>query len=221
MSKFLAPIHDQLFGCMLLVNERLSLLITEAMTRWSAPAEEAQAMAWEEYGSPLPSSTRLSDVIDPEDIHGWLLRRLILVECREAAFVAYLAEKVGDKAYALGEEIYEKDGKRAGKEEKERVGKIESPAELYPCLYRHLLNGMPCDDVNEVILNTDQIYRWKKNQIPQRESWKKTSVNPQKMENLYVAWAKGFFSAFEPEFKTTILFNEEENIVQITFEKME
>lgn len=220
MSKFLAPIHDQLFGCMLLVNERLSLLITGAITRWGAPAEEAQAMAWEEYGRPLPSTTRLSDVIDPEDIHGWLWRRLILVECREAAFVAYLAEKVGDEAYTMGEEVYEKDGKRSGKEEKKRMGKIETPAELYPCLYRHLLNGMPCDNVDEVILDTDQIYCWRKNQVPQREAWKKTPVDAQKMEKLYLAWTNGFFSAFEPEFKTTILFNKTENFIQFTFEKM-
>lgn len=221
MSKFLAPIHDQLFGRMLLVNERLSLLITEAITRWGAAAEEAQAMAWEEYGRPLPSTTRLSEVIDLEDIHGWLLRSLIVVECREAAFVAYLAEKVGDAAYALGEEIYEKDGKKAGKEEKERIGKVESPAELYRCLYRHLLNGMPCDEVDEVLLHTERIYQWKKNQVPQREAWKRTSVDPQKMEKLYIAWSKGFFSAFEPEFKTTIAFDEKENFVQFTFEKMD
>lgn len=221
MSKFLAPIHDQLFGCMLLVNERLSLLITEAITRWGAPAEEAQAMAWEEYGRPLPSDTRLSDVIDLEDIHGWLWRRLILVECREASFVAYLSEKVGNEAYIMGEEIYEKDGQRAGKAEKERMGEIESPAELYRCLYRHLLNGMPCDNVDEVILDTNQIYQWKKIQMPQREAWQKTSVDVAKMQKLYTAWAKGFFSAFEPEFKTTISFDEVNHFIQFTFEKME
>jgi|GEM_PF-3390884 hypothetical protein len=204
MSAQLAPIHEQLFWKMHIVNARIKVMIIEAINRWGSAAEEAQWMAWEEYGKPLSPDIPLADVIDTQDIHGWLLRRLTLVESREAAFVMYLAERVGEEAFKLGEEVYFQDGQRIGLQEKGEIGQISSPEELYYSLYKYLLNGMPCDNVDEVIERNEKIYRWKKHFFPQRKTWERLHIDSAKMEKMYTEWARGFFGVFEPEFETII-----------------
>ena len=217
MSSFLAPIHEHLFWKIQKVNERASLLVTAALSRWGSEDEEAEWMAWDDCGKPLGPTTRLADVIDMNDIHGWLLKRITIVECREAAFFAYLADKVGNEAYELAKEVYQKDGLRVGLEERERVGVDCSPSQLYHSLYRYILNGMPCDDIDVVLEESDKVFRWKKTVVPQRASWRRTAVDMEKMEEVYATWVKAFFSAFEPEFKVTDERRGEERY--LTFEK--
>ena len=203
MSAFLMPIHEEFFWKLKEVNERMNLLVSEGMVRWGAATEEAQWMAWEDYGQPLPRHVQLDKVIDKENIHGWLYERLLRVECREAAFMNYLAERVGDAAYEMGKEVYFEDGLREGRIEKSRAGRVSSALEIYKKLRYHLLNGMPCDQIDEIREDSPEICRIHKKTIPQREAWKRTLVDPSKMEEMYLSWITGFFSAFEPEYVMT------------------
>ncbi len=204
MSSFLMPIHEEFFWKLKEVNERMNLLVSEGMLRWSEATEEAQWMAWEDYGQPLARHVQLDKVIDKENIHGWLHERLLRVECREAAFMAYLAERVGQEAYEMGKEIYFEDGLREGRIEKSRTGIVSSPLEIYKKLRYHLLNGMPCDQIDEVLEDSPEVCHIHKNTIPQREAWRRTNVDALQMEEMYLTWMKGFYSAFEPGYLMTV-----------------
>ena len=182
----------------------MNLLVSEGMLRWSEATEEAQWMAWEDYGQPLARHVQLDKVIDKENIHGWLHERLLRVECREAAFMAYLAERVGQEAYEMGKEIYFEDGLREGRIEKSRTGIVSSPLEIYKKLRYHLLNGMPCDQIDEVLEDSPEVCHIHKNTIPQREAWRRTNVDALQMEEMYLTWMKGFYSAFEPGYLMTV-----------------
>ena len=200
MSAFLAPIHQWLFNKIQKVNDRTELILEEARARYGDNAEEAQALAWESFGAPLASETSLADVIDHANIHGWLSRQVNGAECREAAVIAELVRLQGSKAYEWIGEIFEQTGRQSGKRARVEIGDDASPQKLYKALQNDLLNGMPCDDIDEIIQSDKKGLSWLQKMIPQRKAWRRTDADEVELDILYQKWLIGFFSGLAPEY---------------------
>lgn len=200
MSAFLAPIHQWLFNKIQKVNDRTELILEEARARYGDNAEEAQALAWESFGAPLTSDTSLADAIDHANIHGWLSRQVNGAECREVAVIAELARWQGRKVYEWIGEIFLQTGKKSGKKASEEMGDDINPQKLYKALQNDLLNGMPCDDIDEIIQSDEKGFRWRQKMIPQRKAWKRTDADEIELDILYQKWLIGFFSGLAPDY---------------------
>ena len=53
------------------------------------------------------------------------------------------------------EKVYKGQGIIAAKEIKSNGDSLETPEQLYKCMNDYVLDGMPCDRVNEVVLNEE------------------------------------------------------------------
>lgn len=200
MSAFLAPIHQWLFNKIQKVNDRTELILAQARARYGDNAEEAQALAWESFGTPLAPETLLADVIDHTNIHGWLSRQVSGAECREAAIVNELVHQQGDRVYEWLGEIFEQTGRQSGEQARVEIGDDISPQRLYKALQNNLLNGMPCDDIDEIVQSDETGMSWRQKIIPQCKAWKRAGAEDEEMDILYQKWLVGFFFALAPEY---------------------
>ena len=204
MSAFLAPIHQWLFNKIQKVNDRTELILAEARARYGDSAEEAQALAWESFGAPLAPDTSLADVIDHANIHGWLSRQVNGAECREAVVISELVRCQGSKAYEWVGEVFEQTGRQSGEQARVEIGDDINPQKLYKALQNDLLNGMPCDDIDEIIRSDEKRFGWRQKMIPQRKAWKRTDADETELDILYQKWLIGFFAGLAPEYSFTV-----------------
>jgi len=88
----------------------------------------------------------LEDVIDSTNIHGWLQECINIVEKR----LAYTTTTLLSKGYTIDSLV------KAIVPNLENSNKsITTAVDAYGLLDTYLLNGMPCDGVNKVILDTE------------------------------------------------------------------
>lgn len=140
MSAFLGPIHTWLYNKILLQNAMTDAIAAYAEEKgWSKGLSEKLDSR---YGT--LETGNLEDNINTDNIHGWLQERVSLVENRLAYAVTTLLEEDSTRL----EEI-----KQAVKE----FGKSHSTSgnlsvkQAYEHLENTLLNGMPCDRVNQLV----------------------------------------------------------------------
>jgi hypothetical protein len=149
MSAFLAPIHNWLYNKIKFQDE-LVKYITEFVERKGYEAELLSQMD-QRYG--VLESGELADIIDENDIHGWLQERITVVENRLAFLITIVTEKHPDRIMDIDDAVYE-FGKRHA------VENGASVKETYGYLDNLLLNGMPCDRVNNIINEDEDSIIW-------------------------------------------------------------
>lgn len=118
MSKNLGPIHFMMYE-KIKFQDKISNYITNGET--SGLDKEF----------PQVSDKPLEDLVDQENIHGWLSARIDMVENRLARAIS-LSENPEEKFYELGKIEGEKE-------------KLDSLEEVFDKLNLRLLDGMPCD----------------------------------------------------------------------------
>ncbi len=155
MSAFLGPIHYWLYNKIMLqekIVERLLSLNEE-----------------EEFVQGLDDSTvmncgiienqPLENMIDSGNIHGWLQERINIVENRLSYVVTAITKEHADRmepilerVYQVGVEVFESLN---GKEE------LNHAEQIFQLLNDMLLDGMPCDRVNEIVSSSidEVVYR--------------------------------------------------------------
>lgn len=149
MSAFLGPIHTWLFGKIKLQDELTAAILAFAEANNYMDAFPASADV--RFGT--LEAGKLADIIDESNIHGWLQERVSLVENRLAYVVTMITDEHPERIIALNEAVYE-----FGKSRTAENG--ISVKEAYGYLENILLNGMPCDHVNEVTNETDDSISW-------------------------------------------------------------
>lgn len=149
MSAFLGPIHHWLFQKIRFQDDLTSAIIYKA-----ADGEKAEALKLQ-LNSRYPEleGGQLEDLIDGGNIHGWLQERISLVENRLAFVVTALQQENPYFSRELAAASYE-----FGKAHPIESG--ISTREAYDYLENILLNGMPCDRVNEITHETPETLRW-------------------------------------------------------------
>lgn len=149
MSAFLGPIHYWLYR-----KIQLQESLTEAMLS-SIPSEEDRIDLENKlntfYG--IVERRPLEQVIDNGNIHGWLQGQIGIAERRFATAVTEILhndttqiEKLKKVAYQMGQQNPLPDANDA--------------QGVYRALNDVLLEGMPCDHVNEILEQSEQQVLW-------------------------------------------------------------
>ncbi|MFR4352282.1 MAG: hypothetical protein ACLT3H_11510 [Roseburia sp.] len=153
MSAFLGPIHHWLYRKIQLQEELTEALLT------------GQEQLNQKLDASCGAAERrpLAEVIDTDNIHGWLQEQVSVVEGRFAAAVTELLigkykdmESLKQTAHAFGRE--------------HAVVAADAP-EAFQSLSDLLLDGMPCDHVNEVLEQTDHRVAWRQKVDLHQKFW--------------------------------------------------
>ena len=135
MSLFLGKIHYWLFN-KILWFENLEEEIIKFAQENGLDVDSIRGEIESKYGKKLENKN-LEEIIDTDNIHGWLQNRIHCAEGRMAAWTSFLIEngKIGDL-----EKIYVKQAKEAADEVKSERN-VETATEIYDCMNDYILDG--------------------------------------------------------------------------------
>jgi hypothetical protein len=195
MSLFLGKIHYWLYN-KILWSEKAEKEVVQWAKVQGLPVERWVKQNVEQYGAPSGNKP-LEEIIDTSNIHGWLQERIQSAELRQAALVTYiLGENPGFMKALI--EIFEKQGKAAALE-CDTVA--DSPEGMFDALHDFILEGMPCDRVNEVISSSDNEFVWQTTTCLHTPYWEQVAGDIRNFYTLRDAWVKAFIEALNPAFE--------------------
>lgn len=185
MSAFLGPIHHWLYN-KILWHEHLLEDIYKLMPDQATTLKMASEST---YGA--PECAALETVIDGGNIHGWLQSKIQSLEYR----MAYAITK-GLEAKTITFEqlshLYHQDGEKAAKSYK---GPLDTPQDVFKALFDFLLEGMPCDRVNQPMTQDETSLTWAKRLCIHTDFWQAVKGDIEIFDALRLAWYKGFVGA--------------------------
>ncbi|WP_394522562.1 hypothetical protein [Lacrimispora sp. JR3] len=152
MSAFLGPIHIWLYHKIQFQDAMTDVILDLAEDKGFGELREKTDSR---YGK-LPEGN-LEDLVDTGNIHGWLQEKVSLVENRLAYAVTELLAKIPDSLPLMEEAICQ-----LGQSNPVESGSSAKAAFDY--LDSKLLNGMPCDHVNELVENSEDKLVWRQAQ---------------------------------------------------------
>lgn len=198
MSLFLGKIHYWLFN-KILWFEKLEDEIINLAKEEGFDVESISTEIQEKYGKKLPNKP-LEELIDTSNIHGWLQGQIHSAERRMAAWTKLLIES-DEKNYQKLEEVYKAQGIIAAKEVKAEGIFPSTPEELFNCMNDYILDGMPCDRVNEVISSDKQHIKWAQRLCVHSAIWDEIGCDVDYFYNLRNAWIKSFVNELNGEYE--------------------
>ncbi|RDY23153.1 hypothetical protein CHF27_009390 [Romboutsia maritimum] len=198
MSLFLGKIHYWLFNKILwfegLEDEIIKLAENEGLD-----IEKLSSEINSKYGEKLPNKP-LEDMIDTENIHGWLQSKIHSAEGRMAAWTTNILNNNENALVKMGN-IYISQGKKAAKEVKGSKVILTNSKEIYNSVNDYILDGMPCDRVNEVITLEDDIVEWNTRICVHKEIWDMEKGSVSTFYNLRSLWIKAFVDEVNGDFE--------------------
>lgn len=154
MSKFLGPIHYWLYS---------KIGHQEALTQ--AIANCAKASAWSEdssdYTKELPA---LETVIDEGNIHGWLQAQIADAETRYAKLLTEVLVRHDERMDTVSQVCFRFGRDNALPEDTDAV-------QAYQAFENFFVNGMPCDRVNLVTVQSAETVTWEMSQDIHAQHW--------------------------------------------------
>lgn len=187
MSKMLAPIHEGLYKKIILF-ENIERLIIEKTDRL-----EGHKILVDRFGDFVPVGD-LGEIIDHNNIHGWLQNVINVAEKRQASLVyalmnadSQLLEKVKDAYYEVGLETGQ-------------YFNATTAIEAFNGLNTVLLDGMPCDRVNKMIEQDDQAIKWQTQNCVHEENWDSQGVDVKLYYQFRQAFTNGFMKGISDQF---------------------
>ena len=197
MSLFLGKIHYWLFNKILwfegLEEEIIKLAKSEGLN-----IEKLSSEINLKYGEKLPNK-KLEEMIDTNNIHGWLQSKIHSAEGRMASWTKAILENDENSLKKL-EEVYIEQGIKAAKEAKESKTITNAP-EIYYSVNDYILDGMPCDRVNEVIISEDEKVEWKRRICVHQDIWGKEGIDVNVFYSLRSLWIKAFVNEVNNDFE--------------------
>ena len=188
MSAFLGKIHYWLFIVNLAKDEGLKI-------------EKLKMHAEERYGEKLPHKS-LEELIDHSNIHGWLQNKIHNAEGRMAFYTKTILEN-DNLSLTKIENIYKEQGIKAADEVKNEEQDIKNAQDN-----NYILDGMPCDRVNEFIELSDEKVTWKRRVCVHKETWEKEEVDVSIFYSLRNLWIEEFVKNLNNNFR--YIFSEDE-----------
>lgn len=198
MSRFLGPIHYIVFSRIKNFEQLEKNIIDKIIESCDVDISTLVEQVYKEYGSPLGDKP-LEELIDTDNIHGWLQNRIDIAETRHAVLISNLLSVYGDKVFYIMKNCYEKQGAEFGLKAKDTQDRTTAQA-LYQGIYNYLLDGMPCDQVNEIIINEKNYLKWQVRNCLHRKYWKDRDENLSCFYRLREAWIREFASNANPQF---------------------
>ncbi len=198
MSLYLGPIHYWLYNKIRILVEREQLLWEAAARIDADAAEEGREMVWQTYGAPLPDED-LAELIDADNIHGWLQRQINLAELREAACVRGLLERLGADSQKKIKDVFAAQGRQCGLAARKEGREESDAAAAYKAFAGKVLNGMPCDRWDRLEQENGKLTSWVNEGWIQSANWGKAGADSQFMAQCHEAWHAEFFKALAPQ----------------------
>ena len=197
MSLFLGKIHYWLFN-KILWFEGLEDEIIKLAEKENLDIKKISNELTLKYGEKTKSKN-LEEIIDQSNIHGWLQDKIHSSEGKMAAWTKFLLENDKNNLSKL-EKIYINQGIKAAVEVKSSKNLVTAK-DLYTSLNDYILDGMPCDMVNEVILSQDDLVKFKKRKCVHKEIWEKENLDVQIFYDLRNLWIKAFINELNDNFE--------------------
>ena len=198
MSLYLGKVHYWLFNKILwfegLENEIITLAKNEGLD-----IDKLCKNINDKYGEKT-KDIPLEEMIDTSNIHGWLQGKISSAEGRMAAWTTTVLNNNNEVTLKM-ENIYKQQGIKAAKEVKEKGIEIETAVDIFNSVNDYILDGMPCDRVNEVITSEENIIEWNRRICVHGDIWNKEQGNVDYFYKLRSLWIKTFISEINSNFE--------------------
>lgn len=211
MSLFLGKIHYWLFN-KIVWFENLEEDIIQLAKLEGLDIENLKKVIEDQYGERLPNKP-LEELIDTNNIHNWLQSQIHSAEKRMASWTKLLIDDNEENLKKL-ENIYKEQGVVAANKVTEEGKSVSKPKEIFDAMNDYILDGMPCDRVNEVISNEENKITWKSKVDVHKDIWDSIGCDVNYFYNLRNAWIKSFVSNLNNNFRY-IVENSEKSIEHI------
>ncbi|WZL74608.1 hypothetical protein QBE52_07920 [Clostridiaceae bacterium 35-E11] len=198
MSKFLGPIHHWLFTKVRLHEALEKDLITSFAQKFGQEINDFATEIANIYGTFIEDKP-LDQLIDTGNIHGWLQNQISITETRQAAFLTKVLRVYGKDAVEIALTAYKNQGTQCGTDAKFK-GETDSAPAIYKSLNNYILEGMPCDHVNNITVAEPHLVEWKNTRCLHREYWESVKADIDIMYQLRMVWIKAFVEAANADF---------------------
>lgn len=168
MSRFLSAIHYFMYNKI----QYLDWINRDLLEKFDLKEKREEVLR---YAGSLEEGN-LEDIINLENIHGWINQNISIVELGLAKTVDLILEKnnlddIKTYFYKLGLE----EGK-----------KIEKPIQVFEKLNERFLDGMPCDRALELLKEDEDGIVWRENLEIHSKFWKDKGVIYRELRNNFV-----------------------------------
>ena len=208
MSLFLGKIHYWLFNKVLWFEGLEGEIIKLAKDK-GIDVEKLEAEINSKYGVKTPNKN-LEDMIDTSNIHGWLQGKIHSAEGRMAAWTKVILENNQDYILDM-RKVYENQGVNAANEAKESLENINAET-IFNSMNDYILDGMPCDRVNEVIDSSEERIMWKRRECVHKNIWENEGILVDVFYELREHWINAFVNTMNNDYEYVKL---EDNIQSI------
>ena len=208
MSLFLGKIHYWLFNKVLWFEGLEGEIIKLAKDK-GIDVEKLEAEINSKYGAKTPNKN-LEDMIDTSNIHGWLQEKIPSAEGRMASWTKVILENNEDYILDM-RKVYEKQGVSAANEAKESLENINAET-IFNSMNDYILDGMPCDRVNEVIDSSEGSIMWKRRVCVHKNIWENEGILVDVFYELREHWINAFVNTMNNDYEYVKL---EDNIQSI------
>ena len=198
MSLFLGKVHYWLFNKVVWF-EGLEVEIINLAKDIGLDIETLSKEINEKYGAKLPN-VPLESLIDTNNIHSWLQEKIQASEGRMAAWTTKTLNYNKDASFKM-ENIYIQQGEKAAKEVHEENLEYSTASDIYNRINDYILDGMPCDRVNEIISSDESALSWRKNICTHKDIWNKETGDVKYFYKLRGLWIKAFVQAINSDFE--------------------
>lgn len=188
MSAFLGKIHYWLYNKIKL-HEKLIEEIADLAKDKGYNVEALLDESYSKYGFPVTGP--LEDNIEHSNIHGWLQEKIAGVESRLAYMVTKLLQNNIVNKEEIADIFYE-SGARTMKTLEVNEG---SPEEFFKLIFDYMLEGMPCDRVNEIVQNNENELVFKTTEDLHKAYWDAAEGDVRNFNYFVDSWINGFLSA--------------------------
>ena len=210
MSLFLGKIHYWLFN-KILWFDNLENEIVELAKAENIDISQIQAHINAKYGEKL-QNRNLEEIIDESNIHGWLQNKIHVSEGRMAAWTKFMIDNSPNNLAKI-EEVYRLQGIKAAKEVKENKSEFDAKS-MFNHLSDYLLDGMPCDRVNEVLVNEADEVKWAKRACVHKDVWSAEDMDVKVFYDLRNVWTKAFVNELDSSYEYNVADNDEYSITK-------
>ncbi|MGG7142742.1 hypothetical protein ACQPVP_04685 [Clostridium nigeriense] len=208
MSLFLGKIHYWLFN-KIVWFEDLETEIIELAKEEGLDVDNLSKEINNKYGERLPKLP-LEEMIDTSNIHGWLQDKIHSAEYRLATWTVKIMDKEEGKEKL--EDLYKDQGIKAAKEAIESGKSLNNAIDIFNTMNDYILDGMPCDRVNEVIFQEEDKVLWKRRICVHKEIWDAVNGDVNLFYELRDLWIKAFVNELNNKYKYNFLGNNEFSI---------
>lgn len=198
MSLFLGKIHYWLFN-KIQWFEILEEDIIEVAKEEGIYTYEIRDKINKRYGEKLPNKP-LEDMIDTGNIHGWLQSKINSAEGRMAAWISEIINN-SEKGINKIERVYINQGIKAAREVVAEGKSFEKAEELYNLMNDYILDGMPCDRVNEIIDSSEEMIKWTRRICVHKDIWNAENIDVKYFYDFRGLWIKAFISELNKDFE--------------------